>query len=80
MSNEIENAISKHIENKKSQDGEHDIKLPGDTMTVARDADYRLKSFKDSFNSLKLRVEKDRSLLEEVKKAIEKATDDIIGK
>lgn len=80
MSDLIEKTVSNYMANKKSQDDEHDIKLPGDTMSVARGVDDRLDSFKDSFNSLKLRLEKDRLLLEEVKKAIEKATDNIIGK
>ncbi|HOX10512.1 MAG TPA: hypothetical protein P5323_04230 [Candidatus Moranbacteria bacterium] len=80
MSDLIEKTVSNYMANKKIQDDEQDIKLPGDTMSVAREVDDRLDSFKDYFNRLKSRIEKERLLLEEVKKATEKTIDNIIGK
>lgn len=77
MSDLIEKTVSNHMANKKSQGNENETKLPTDTMSIARRADDRLDSFKNDLYTLKARLGGEKSLLEEVKKAIKTTIDNI---
>ncbi|HPN55049.1 MAG TPA: hypothetical protein PLB52_03945 [Candidatus Moranbacteria bacterium] len=74
MIDQIERTVSDYIEkNKKSDDNKSGVDFASDTVSVAKNLDDHLNSLKSDFARLKLRIGKDRNLLQIVKDSLKEA-------